>query len=325
MREAMNEQAICVGVSSCLMGEEVRFDGGHKQDRFIRNTLSEHFRLVPVCPEVAIGLGTPRQPIHLMERGRGEAKEIRVVGVKDASLDVTEALNDYADRMADRLGGRISGYLLKNKSPSCGMERVKVYNDSGQPGSNAPGAYAARLMERLPNLPMEEEGRLNDDVLRENFIQRVYVYHRWQTLLAEGLTPARLVDFHTRHKLMLLAHDQAEYRRMGRLVARAGEMPVEELAETYETRLMGTLRKRASRRDHANVLYHLMGYLKIPLDSHDRMEIVDTIEEYRQGRVPLVVPLTLLEHHFRRHPHPYVEAQHYLRPYPRELMLRNRI
>ena len=320
------QDVIQVGVSSCLLGEEVRFDGGHKRDRYVQNVLGEYFRLIPVCPEVAVGLGIPRQPIHLAERRQANGeKAIRVVGVKDDSLDVTQELQDYADQTVGRLGGQISGYILKSKSPSCGMARVKVYSEKGMPGKSGPGAYAERLMERLPNLPVEEEGRLNDDVLRENFIQRVYVYHRWQKLVADGLTPASLVDFHTRHKLMVLAHDQPAYRRLGRLVASAGERPMEQLAQEYETELMQALKQKANRRGHANVLYHLMGYLKMPLDSDDRLEIVDTIEQYRRGKVPLVVPLTLLQHHFRRHPHPYVDQQYYLNPHPKDLMLRNTI
>ncbi len=309
---------IRVGISSCLLGFEVRFDKGHKRDSYINGTLSEYFEFVPVCPEMAIGLGTPREPIRLV----GDAERPRAVGVKTAGLDVTEALEAYGLQMSRELHD-ISGYILKRASPSCGMERVKLYHANRMPGGHTSGVYARVFMQAQPLLPVEEEGRLSDPVLRENFIQRVFVYHRWQGLQAQGMTPAALVDFHTRHKLMVMAHSQAALQRLGRLVARAGSEPLEELAQTYVTELMETLKRRARRKQHANVLMHLMGYLKRALDSDDKAEMLETVEAYRLGQVPLVVPITLLRHHFRRHPAPYVQDQYYLEPHPKELMLRN--
>ncbi len=309
---------IRVGISSCLLGFEVRFDKGHKRDSYINGTLSEYFEFVPVCPEMAIGLGTPREPIRLV----GDAERPRAVGVKTAGLDVTEALEAYGLQMSRELHD-ISGYILKRASPSCGMERVKLYHANRMPGGHTSGVYARVFMQAQPLLPVEEEGRLSDPVLRENFIQRVFVYHRWQGLQAKGMTPAGLVDFHTRHKLMVMAHSQAALQRLGRLVARAGSEPLEELAPAYVTELMDTLKRRANRKQHANVLMHLMGYLKRALDGQDKAEMLETIEAYRLGQVPLVVPITLLKHHFRRHPAPYVQDQDYLEPHPKELMLRN--
>jgi len=309
---------IRVGISSCLLGFEVRFDKGHKRDSYINGTLGEYFEFVPDCPEMAIGLGTPREPIRLV----GDPDRPRAVGVKTAGLDVTEALEAYGLQMSRELRD-ISGYILKRASPSCGMERVKLYHANGMPGGQTSGVYARVFAQAQPLLPMEEEGRLSDPILRENFIQRVFVYHRWQALEAQGMTPARLVDFHTRHKLMIMAHSQAAYQRLGRRVARAGSEPMDELAQAYVTELMDTLKRRASRKQHANVLMHLMGYLKRALDAEDKAEMLETIEVYRLGRVPLVVPITLLKHHFRRHPDPYVQDQYYLDPHPKELMLRN--
>lgn len=311
---------IRVGISSCLLGQEVRFDGGHKRDAYITGTLSQFFEFIPFCPEAAVGLGIPRQPIRLVRRG----SEVRAVGVKDPGLDPTDALAEYGRQTAYQLAD-VAGYILKNNSPSCGMERVKVYSENGMPERKGVGIFAATLMEALPLLPVEEEGRLGDPVLRENFIERVFVYHRWLRLVAMGVSAQALVEFHADHKYLIMAHSQAAYRELGRLVADAGKADLAQLADQYVVKLMRALRKPAGPRQHVNVLHHLMGYLKRDLDAEDRAELLETIQHYRDGLVPLVVPITLLRHHFRRHPAPYVERQHYLDPHPMELMLRNRI
>ncbi len=313
-----NPDKIEIGISSCLLGAEVRFDGGHKRDSYINGTLSEYFEFVPVCPEVAIGLGTPREPIRMVQSG----DDIRVVGVKNPQMDVTDALRDYGRSMAERLTD-ISGYIFKRGSPSCGMERVKVYTDKGMPATSSAGAYTAEFMKKQPLLPCEEEGRLGDAVLRENFIERVFVYKRWQNLMRAGLSPRKLVDFHTEHKFLILAHNQTAYRRMGKLVAQAGTRPMDELAEEYFFELMTALKRRSTRKQHVNVMQHIFGYVSKFLDATDRAEMVDIIEQYRNGIVPLIVPITLLKHHIRRHPNEYVQRQYYLTPHPRELMLRN--
>jgi uncharacterized protein YbgA (DUF1722 family)/uncharacterized protein YbbK (DUF523 family) len=310
---------IRLGVSACLLGEKVRFDANHKLDTYIRDTLGQYFEFVPVCPEVAIGLGVPRPTIRLV----GDPARPRAVGVLDPGRDVTEALENYGRRMAQELPP-LAGYLLKSKSPSCGMERVKVSQDKGVPKLGR-GLYAAALMAGRPPLPVEEEGRLGDPVLRENFIERVFCYHRWQQLEAQGLTPARLVDFHARHKLVLMSHGAEYYHALGRLVAQAGSTPIAALAQEYIHGFMAALARPATRKRHTNVLQHLMGYLKKQLDSADKAELLEIIEAYRLGEVPLIVPVTLLNHHFRRHPDEYVAQQVYLAPHPRELMLRNHI
>ncbi|MCB1867135.1 MAG: DUF1722 domain-containing protein [Gammaproteobacteria bacterium] len=313
-------EKIRVGVSSCLLGQEVRFDGGHKRDNYLTGTLSGYFDFIPFCPEAAVGLGIPRQPIRLVRRG----EEIRAVGVRTPELDPTDQLAAFAERTARQLG-EISGYILKKDSPSCGMERVKIYNDKGMPERKGVGIYAGVLMQRLPLLPVEEEGRLGDAVLRENFIERVFVYHRWQRLVRKGLSAKGLIEFHSDHKFLILSHQQKAYRELGRLVANAGGSDLEKLAGEYVAILMNALKRPARPRKHVNVLEHLLGFLKEHLDKSDREEMAETIAQYREGLLPLIVPITLIRHHFRRHPDPYIQRQYYISPHPKELMLRNSI
>lgn len=308
---------IRLGISSCLLGQKVRFDGNHKLDNFLRGTLGQFFEWVPVCPEVAIGLGVPRPPIRLA----GRASAPRAVGVKDDSIDVTDKLAAYGKQQARRLDD-LSGYVFKSRSPSCGMERVKIHQHAGIPAKRGRGIYADAFLAGQPWLPAEEEGRLGDPRLRENFIERVFVYHRWQALTAQGLTAARLVDFHTCHKLALMAHDVEACRRLGRLVAQAGRRNLKQSGHEYLVRLMQALQRPATPARHANVLQHLMGYLKKHLDAADKTELLEAIHAYRRGEAPFAAPLTLLRHHFRRHPDPCIVGQTYLNPDPRELLLR---
>lgn len=307
-----------LGVSACLLGQPVRYDGGHKRDGFVADLLGAHFDLLPLCPEVAIGLGVPRRPIRLVQTAAG----LRVRGVHDPALDVTEALDGEAARVSRDLPD-LCGYVLKKNSPSCGMARVKTYTESGMPTGRASGAYAAGLMARQALLPVEEEGRLNDPPLRENFIERVFAYARWQSLTASEVTGAALVDFHSRHKYQLLAHNQAAYRRLGPLVAGAGRRPAPQLLDQYGREFMAALARPASVGNHVNVLQHLAGYLKDALDPGDKTELLAAIDAYRTGRGPLLVPITLLRHHLRRHPQPWAARQTYLHPDPREQLLRN--
>jgi uncharacterized protein YbgA (DUF1722 family)/uncharacterized protein YbbK (DUF523 family) len=309
---------IRVATSSCLLGEAVRYDGGHKHNEYITRTLARYFEMIPFCPEVAIGLGVPRPPIRLMRKGG----EVRVVGVDDPALDVTDKLVAYGHTVAGRLND-VSGYIFKRGSPSCGMERIRIYSNKGMPVDSGAGIYAQAIMRALPLLPAEEEGRLMDPVLRENFIERVFVYHRWQSLCQSEPTPADLIDFHTVHKFSVLAHDETACRELGRLVAAAGSADLRQLLERYATLLMTAMKQRATRKLHSNVLMHIMGFLKDRIDSGDKAELLDVIEKYRQGTVPLIVPVTLLKHHLRRYPDPYIERQYYLNPHPEELMLRN--
>ncbi len=311
---------IRLGVSTCLLGERVRHDGGHKRSAFITDALQRYVRFEAVCPEMAIGLGVPREPIRL----EGSVDAPRAVGTRTPDLDVTERLQGYAREQARRLAG-LGGYVFKSKSPSCGMERVKVYDRNGVPSAAGRGLYADEIMRAMPLMPAEEEGRLNDPALRENFIERLFAYRRWQDLIAGGVTAAGLVAFHTHHKLMLLAHSRERLTELGRLVAAAGDRPALALADEYGRVFMSALSKPAPRARHADVLSHLQGYLKKSLSAGDRQELAGLIDDYRQGRVPLIVPVTLLRHHFRRHPDPYVDKQRYLTWAPADLGLWNRV
>jgi uncharacterized protein YbgA (DUF1722 family)/uncharacterized protein YbbK (DUF523 family) len=308
---------IPVGISSCLLGQPVRYDGGHKRDSYIVGTLAEYFDFRPFCPEVAIGMGTPRPTIQLVKVDN----RIRSLGVKNPENDVTEQLRNYANQQK-AAHADLCGYILKKGSPSCGMERVKVYSN-GQPQQTGIGIYAKAMMQNNPLLPVEEEGRLGDPKLRENFIQRVHVLHRWKQLSAEGITPSRLTRFHARHKLIIMSH--ASYADLGQLLATVTKENIDEVAQRYIAQLMATLKKLASRKNHVNVLQHIQGYLKKDLSTDDKTELCELIERYRLGEVPLIVPLTLLKHHFRKSPDPYIEDSYYMSPYPPQLQLSNAV
>lgn len=313
--------SIPVGISACLLGHKVRYDGGHKRSKYCLNVLSDCFELVPFCPEVSIGLSTPREPIRLV----GSAEAPRVLGTKDPSLDVTEPLQEYADKVSKE-NTHLCGYILMQSSPSCGMERVKVYHENGMPNVAGSGVYAARLMKNNPALPVEEEGRLHDAVLRENFITRVFAYHSWQQEVMDQPSLHKVIQFHSRHKYQLMAHSYEGYKLIGRFLANeAPNMPVEAVTQQYILMLMEHLKKRANRRTHTNALMHIMGYLKKDIDAETKQDLLTAIEEYRTEKVHLVVPLTLLKHYLKRHGSEYVNSQAYLDPYPHELGLRNYI
>lgn len=312
---------IRVGVSSCLLGARVRYDGGHKRDRYLTDVIGDWVQWVPVCPEVEVGMPTPRPAIRLVGLDDG----VRLVE-PDSGHDWTDAMEQWSERrIAGLKGDDLDGYVLKRASPSCGMERVKVWSGQGMPAKTGVGVFARVLMDRWPNLPVEEEGRLNDPVLRENFIVRVFCRHRWRRLLADGARRSHLVAFHTAHKMLLQSHNEAGYRRLGRLVASLGTRPDGEIVAEYEDELFRTLASRATVKRHTNVLQHAAGYLKRVLDGPAKAELHELVEDYRQGLVPLVVPITLLRHHVRRHGVEYMQGQLYLEPHPKELMLRNRV
>ncbi len=305
-----------LGISACLLGEKVRYDGNHKRDGYIVETLGRYCDFQSFCPETAIGMGVPRPPIRLV----GDPASPRAVGVQDPGLDVTTRLTRYG-RDTARVIGHLDGFILKANSPSCGMQRVRLYGD-GSAGRRGVGLFARELMRANPLLPLEEEGRLNDPLLRDGFIERLFTYRRWRRLLAERLTAHRLMQFHSAHKYALMAHGNAHYKALGQLAAEAGDRPMTELKQAYGSRLMEALHHPAAPGRHANVLQHLMGYLKKSIDADDKAELNNVIDAYRRGRVPLAVPLTLLRHHFRRHPDPYITRQTYLNPEPAELILR---
>ena len=310
-----------IAISACLLGAEVRFNGGHKESRLCSQALSEHFKFVPLCPEVAIGLGIPRQPVRLV----GSPAQPQAVGSVDSTLNVTQPLHDYGLEMA-AAHTDISGYIFMQKSPSCGLERVKVYQDGGRPAElSGRGIYAQAFCAAHPDLPVEEDGRLNDPVLRENFLTRVYAYSAWQALLKTGITRRSLTDFHACYKYQLMAHHPAQYRTLGNMLGRIGKNDPREIASQYFSELMKALKQCATRRTHTNVLQHISGYLKQSISPEDKQEVQQLIGQYLHGIVPLVVPLTLLKHHFRLHPHPYISRQVYLQPHPENLSLRNAI
>jgi uncharacterized protein YbgA (DUF1722 family)/uncharacterized protein YbbK (DUF523 family) len=316
------EPTIRLGVSTCLLGEQVRYDGGHKLDRYLVNTLGLYVEWVPVCPEVEIGLSTPRESMRLV----GDPEAPRLIAPK-SGRDYTETMQSWArERLEELAAVKLHGFIFKKDSPSSGLFRVRVYDQNGMPRRIGTGIFPREVMSRLPLLPLEEEGRLHDMRLRENFIERIFVYYSWTHLLEEDPTPGRLVQFHTAHKLTLMAHSPSHYQEMGRLVAQAGSLPWEEIKEKYGRLLMEGLEVLGTPGKHTNVLQHLMGFLKDALSKEDKAELLDLIEDYRQGLVPLIVPLTLLQHHLRRHPVPdWVHQQVYLGPYPKELMLRNHV
>jgi len=314
-------EKIPVGISSCLLGEEVRFDGGHKRHRFVTDVLGDYVQWVRSCPEVGAGMGVPRESIRLVRVG----DDVRLLGNRTDN-DVTDGIVRYTARRMDQIAPlRLRGYVLKKDSPSCGMERVRLYDENGVPARDGVGLFAAGLMDRFPNLPIEEEGRLNDPRLRENFITRVFAYDRWLRLVERGPTAGDIVDFHTRHKMLIMAHSQEHYRELGQLVARAGSMDMDELIAEYERLLMAGLRQVASPGQHANVLEHLAGFLKRDLGPVDKKELHDVIREYRLGRIPLIAPLLLLYHHLKHLRDDWLDAQVYLQPYPAELALRSSI
>ncbi len=312
---------IRVGISSCLLGEEVRYDGGHQKDAYITGVLARYFTWVPVCPEMEVGMGVPREPIRLV----GDPAAPRLMGVTSGT-DHTERMSDFARRRVDELRGRgLSGYILKRASPSCGLERVKVHAGDGPPARTGTGLFARALTAALPLLPVEEEGRLNDARLRDNFITRVFAHRRFTALRESRPRPAAVVEFHTAHKYLVLAHSPAAYARLGRLVAEGARSPNEAWLDRYGEGLMRAFESRATTRKHVNVLQHIMGFFKTQLSAAEKRELSGVIGDYAAGLVPLVVPITLINHHVARFDVAYVRDQIYLRPHPKELMLRNHV
>jgi len=304
------------------LGEAVRFDGGHKRDRFITDILGTCVEWVPVCPEVEVGMGVPRPSVRL----QGSLAQPRLVEPKGGE-DWTDRMVSYSRRRVRQLGElSLSGYILKKDSPTCGMERVRVYpKGGGQAERQGRGLFAAVLLEAMPFLPVEEEGRLNDLALRENFIERVFACDRWQKFCAEKKSRGRLVEFHAAHKLLLLAHSETHMRRLGRLVAQAKDRALADVYTSYGAGLMEALALKATRRSHTNVLQHIMGHFSDRLDAGERAELLAELEDFRRGLVPLLVPLTLVRHYVRKFEVAYIQGQVYLNPHPKELLLRNHV
>ncbi len=317
----MSEEKIRLGISSCLLGEKVRFDGSHKLDRFLTDTLGRYVEYVPVCPEVEVGLPTPRETLRLV----GKPDEQRLVFSKSGE-DITEMMTSWAQKRVKQLEKEdLCGFVFKSKSPSSGMERVRLYDRNGVPNKTGVGLFAKVFMEHFPLLPVEEEGRLHDPRLRENFIEIIFTLKRWRESLAKGKTAKNLIDYHTRHKLLIMAHSPDIYRQMGKLVARSGELDADILYREYLALLMKGLRLRTTAAKHVNVLQHILGYFKKQLSADEKQEVIAVIESFRARQVPLVVPLTLLNHFVRKYDQPYLQQQVYLNPHPVELKLRNHV
>ncbi len=317
----MTTAPLRLGISRCLLGDEVRFDGGHKRDNFLTDVFGRYVEWVPVCPEVEAGLGTPREAMRLV----GDPQHPRLLTIQSGK-DHTRALEAMtANRLEELRDLKLSGFVFKRGSPSCGIERVRVYTEHGMPSRNGAGIFARAFVRQFPLIPVEEEGRLCDAPLRENFIERVFCYRRYQDLIQNGVTRQAVVRFHTIHKYLLLSHSQQHYQVLGRLVGQAERYGPKELALKYGELFMEALAVKATVRKHVNVLQHILGYFKNRLGTHEQAELSGVITDYHQGLTPLIVPLTLIKHYVRRFGVAYIQDQVYLNPHPKELMLRNHV
>jgi uncharacterized protein YbgA (DUF1722 family)/uncharacterized protein YbbK (DUF523 family) len=310
-----------IGISSCLLGKKVRFDAGHKHDRYATDLLGQFVTFVPVCPEIEVGMGVPREAVRLV----GDPENPRMVGSR-TGVDWSKRMNNYADqRVKQRDLSDLSGFILKNRSPSCGMERVKVYIKPDTVERKGTGLFASALLERFPDLPIEEEGRLIDATLRENFVERVFAYKRLQHLFTQPFARGAVVTFHSNHKFLLLAHSTECYRKLGQLVARIKEINPAQFKKEYRSLFMQTLRFKATVKKNTNVLQHIAGFLKNHLVTSEKSDLHSAIEDYHNSLVPLIVPITLLRHFISKYDVEYIINQFYLNPHPKELMLRNHV
>jgi uncharacterized protein YbgA (DUF1722 family)/uncharacterized protein YbbK (DUF523 family) len=311
---------IRLGISACLLGEKVRYDGGHKLDPFLRDTLGRYVEYVPVCPEVGCGLPVPREAMRLV----GDPSAPRLVTVK-GGRDLTEQMTRWARRRVEELAREgLSGFIFKARSPSSALSDAKVYNAGGVPVARVPGLFARAFMERFPLLPVEDDGRLHDAVLRERFIESLFTCARWRQAAA-GRAAAEVVEFHTRNKLLLMSHSPRLLNELGRLVAAAKALGPAELRRRYEEGLVAALRLTATPAKHANALQHAMGYFKRRLTPDEKAELLEVIGAFQSGLTPLIVPVTLLAHYVRKYDEPYLKEQSYLHPHPLELQLRNHV
>jgi uncharacterized protein YbgA (DUF1722 family)/uncharacterized protein YbbK (DUF523 family) len=314
-------EKIKLGVSACLLGENVRYDGGHSHDRFLTDTLGQYIEYVPVCPEVEAGLPVPREAMHL----EGDPVSPRLMTI-NTRQDMTDLLQKWARRRVIELEKNdLCGFIFKSKSPSSGMERVKVYNDKVVPVKKGVGLFAGIFMEHFPLLPVEDEGRLCDPILRNNFVERIFVFKRWSGLLTQKKSMGSLIDFHTSHKLLILSHSPGHYKTMGQFLAKAKAIPIKELYGQYQTILMEALKLKATPKKNANVLMHMMGYFKKQLSPGEKAELLEVIDNHRKGYLPLIVPITLINHYMRKYNQAYLQQQVFLNPHPLELQLRNHI
>jgi uncharacterized protein YbgA (DUF1722 family)/uncharacterized protein YbbK (DUF523 family) len=322
LKEKSDLKRVRIGISSCLLGDRVRYDGGHKRDTFLADIFGRYVEWVPVCPEFEMGLGVPRESLQLVH----EKGDVRLIAPASGT-DNTRLMNVYAEkRLADLEALQLCGYVLKRGSPSCGMERVTVYRHGSPLNRSGRGLFAEKLVARFPYLPVEEEGRLNDVRLRENFVSRVFALRRWQIAVEDrGLTAAALIEFHAQHKFVLMAHNQVGARRLGALIGGIRKETLRQAARAYFDLFFQVIRHPPTVRNHTNVLQHMAGYVSEHLGPTDRSELTELIDRYRCGVVPLIVPVTLLRHYVRKHEVPYLADQVYLDPHPDELMLLNHL
>jgi len=314
-------QRIRLGISTCLLGQNVRYDGGHKLDRYLTDTLGRYVEYVPVCPEVECGFDTPREAFRLV----GDPESPRFVTSR-TNKDFTERMMKWAKKRVIELEREeLCGFIFKSNSPSSGMERVKVYGEKGMPVKKGRGVFARMFMEHFPLIPVEDEGRLHDPILRENFVERIFTLKRWREILSKKCTMGDLVEFHTNHKLLILSHSEKHNRTMGKLVAAGKEMPLKELYAQYEILMMEALRLKTTPKKNSNVLMHMMGYFKKQLAKDEKQELLEIIRQYHDGYIPLIVPITLISHYVRKYNQSYLSRQTYLHPHPLELQLRNHV
>lgn len=308
-----------IGISACLLGQNVRYNGGHALNRFVAHTLGQFVSFVPVCPEVECGLGTPRETLRLV----GSVESPRLVTSR-TGIDHTERMQTWARKRLDKLAEEdLCGFVFKKDSPSSGLMRVKVYNAKGQPNKSGVGMFARAFTERFPRIPVEEEGRLNDPKLRENFIEQIFTLKDWRDTLENRKSMGRLVAFHTRQKMLILSHSQKHYREMGKLVAVGKQLALSELYDRYEALLMAALNLKTTVKKNTNVLMHILGHFKQQLSADEKQEMLELIDSYHGEQVPLIVPITMVNHYVRKYDKPYLAQQTYLNPHPLELKLRN--
>ena len=310
---------IKIGISSCLLGNKVRYDGGHSHDRFLTQTLGLFAEYVPVCPEVECGMPTPREAVRLV----GPTENPRLVTQKTGK-DKTEQMQTWIKgRLKELAKEDLCGFIFRSKSPSSGLYRIRVYGDDGKVRKNGIGLFAKAFTDAFPRIPVEEAGRLHDPKLRENFIENIFSLQRWRTLLGQNKSLGGLVEFHTSNKLLILSHNQDIYREMGRLVAQGKNYDLNELFDRYEELLLKALKLKTTLKKNINVLHHMLGYFKKNLSGDEKDELLSVIDQYRSGYVPLIVPITLIKHYVMKYDQPWLKAQTYLNPHPFELKLRN--
>ena len=310
---------IRLGISTCLLGEQVRFDGSHRLDRFLRDTLGRYIDYVPVCPELECGLGVPRESMHL----EGEPEAPRLITTK-TRRDLTDRMVTWAQRKVKELEReRLCGFIFKSNSPSSGMERVRIYGPSGMPQKKGIGIFAGIFMQQFPLFPTEEDGRLHDPKLREHFIESIFVFKHWRELLQGEKKPKNLIRFHSEYKYLIMSHSASHLSSMGKLVAQAKHIPSEKLYSDYQERLLEALKLKTTVKKNTNVLMHMMGYFKKQLTADEKQELLEVIDTYHSEYVPLIVPITLINHYVRKYDEPYLKNQYYLNPHPLELQLRN--